>query len=66
MRRQVEFQEAVVQTQLFVGFMDASRTESHEKDSSRRFIRDWAMFRTRIKNKNKAKKSAEEECDNAE
>jgi len=46
-RRHVEFQEAVVQTQLFVGFMDHVREESLKKDHDRQFIRDWVGFRMR-------------------
>ncbi len=50
-RRHVEFQEAVVQTQLFVGFMDQVRKESISKDSQRMFIRDWVGFRIHIRKK---------------
>jgi hypothetical protein len=47
-RRHVEFQEAVVQTQLFVGFMDHVREESASKDKDRVFIRDWVGFRMHL------------------
>ena len=50
-RRHVEFQEAVVQTQLFVGFMDHVRAESAAKDRFRQFIREWVTFRLRMKMK---------------
>ena len=55
-RRHVEFQEAVVQTQLFVGFMDSVREAAESQDGYRSFIYDWVTFRVHIaKNKDKLK-----------
>ena len=54
--RHVEFQEAVVQTQLFVGFMDSVREAAESQDGYRSFIYDWVTFRVHIaKNKDKLK-----------
>ena len=50
-RRHVEFQEAVVQTQLFVGFMDAVREEAEKQDKYRTFIYDWLTFRIHLARK---------------
>ena len=47
-RRHVEFQEAVVQTQLFVGFMDAVREEAEKQDKYRAFIYLWLTFRIHL------------------
>jgi hypothetical protein len=53
-RRHVEFQEAVVQTQLFVGFMDSVREAAERQDRFRSFIYDWVTFRVHLaKNKDK-------------
>ena len=50
-RRHVEFQEAVVQTQLFVGFMDAVREEAEKQDKYRAFIYEWLTFRLHLARK---------------
>jgi hypothetical protein len=50
-RRHVEFQEAVVQTQLFVGFMDSVRVAAERQDKFRGFIYDWVYFRLHLAKK---------------
>lgn len=44
-KRLLEFHEAVVQTQMFVGFVDRIRVEQKSLDPFRLFLRDWIYFR---------------------
>ena len=50
-KRILEFQEAVVQTQLFVGFVDKIRLEHKSLEPYRTFLCDWISFRLYLKNK---------------
>lgn len=49
MRSIVEFQDAVVQTQLFLGYVDRVRTEYNCLEPYRIFISDWVSYRWRLR-----------------
>eukprot|EP01036_Dinobryon_divergens_P026449 gene26449-35106_t len=51
LRNHLEFQEAVVHTQLFVAFMDKLRKDNRLLDNVRRFIGHWIYFRIVLRNK---------------
>ena len=51
LRSNLEFQESLVKTQLFVAYMDRLRSEYNEKESTRTFISDWLRFRIYYRNK---------------
>lgn len=42
---QLKFQENVINTQLFVSFMDQLSVEYCSRESQRRFIADWIYYR---------------------
>ena len=48
---QVQFQEQVIHTQMFVSFMDKQRMSYTSKSTYRQFIGDWLAFRMKLRNK---------------
>ena len=48
---QVQFQEQVIHTQMFVSFMDKQRMSYTSKSTYRQFIGDWLAFRMKLRKK---------------